>query len=95
MSAFKSQFFETAHHYGDLGEHSRQFAAFLTHAALEAADGYTAEDYQSAIGTLPQKGINEAAQALSHALEGSGGQRKKLEKPHPALLAKVWPKESS
>src|SRR5207342_1077081 len=61
LIAFKAQFLDTSHHYGELGEHGRQFAAFLTYAALDPLDGYTAHDFQSAIGALPQEGSQQAA----------------------------------
>ena len=75
LIALKPQFLFTAHHYADLGEHSRQFAAFLTYAALQPVDGFTSEDFQAAIGALPQEGLEEVAQALSQALEGAGEKR--------------------
>jgi hypothetical protein len=45
LIAFKSQFLSTAHHYADLGEHGRQFAAFLTYAALDPGEGYRSADF--------------------------------------------------
>jgi hypothetical protein len=41
----------------------------VTYAALDPVD------FQSAIGALPQEGLQEAAQALSQALVGAGEQR--------------------
>ena len=75
LIAFKAQFLDTVHHYAELGEHAQQFAAFLTYAALDPVDTYTAQDFQAALGTLPQEGLDEAAQALVQALEGAGEQR--------------------
>ena len=75
MIAFKTQFLDTARHYAELGEHARQFAAFLTYAALDPVDTYTAQDFQTALGALPQEGLDEAVQALVQALEGAGEQR--------------------
>lgn len=72
--AFKSQFLSTAHHYVELGEHSRQFAALLTYAALDPVECYAQHDFQAAIGALPQEGLQESAQALFQALEGAGEQ---------------------
>lgn len=74
LIAFKSQFLSTAHHYVELGEHSRQFAAFLTYAGLDPVEGYVPQDFQAAIGALPQEGLQESAQALVQALEGAGEQ---------------------
>lgn len=93
LIAFKSQFLSTAHHYNDLGEHSRQFAAFLTYAALEPLDNYIPEDFQSAIGALPQEGLREVARALSQALEGAGEQREDYWKNRvQPFWQKIWPK---
>jgi len=58
----------------ELGEHSRQFAAFLTYAGLDPVEGYAQQDFQAAIGALPQEGLQESAQALVQALEGAGEQ---------------------
>ncbi|MCD9122401.1 anti-phage defense-associated sirtuin Dsr1 [Cupriavidus sp. UGS-1] len=75
LIAFKTQFLESANHYADLGEHRQQFAAFLTYAALGPTEGYTVEEFRSAIGVLPQEGLEESAQALCQALEGAADQR--------------------
>ena len=93
LIAIKSQFLETARHYGQLGEHHRQFAAFLIYAALEPMDNYSPQDFQEAIGALPQEGLEEAARALSQALEGAGEQREDYWKNriHP-FWKHVWPK---
>jgi hypothetical protein len=93
LIAFKPQFLFTAHHYADLGEHSVQFAAFLTYAALDAVDGYTSEDFQSAIGALPQEGLQEVARALSQALEGAGEKREDYWKNRiQPFWQRSWPK---
>jgi hypothetical protein len=75
LIAFKAQFLDTANHCADLGEHAEQFAALLTYAALNPVDTYTAQDFQAALGALPQEGLRESAQALVQALEGAGEQR--------------------
>jgi hypothetical protein len=93
LIAFKSQFLSTAHHYADLGEYGRQFAAFLTYAALDPVEGYTSADFQAAIGALPQKGLQEVARALSQALESAGDQREDYWKNRVHLFwQQVWPK---
>ncbi len=93
LTAFKSQFLSTARQYRNLGEHSRQFAAILTYAALEPVDGYSPEDFQAAIGALPQDGLNEVAQALSQALESAGEQREDYWRNRvQPFWHRVWPK---
>jgi hypothetical protein len=93
LSAFKTQFLSTAHHYAELGEHSRQFAALLTYAALDPVDGYSRQEFQSAIGALPPEGLQEVAQALSQALEGAGDQREHYWKSSvQPFWHQVWPK---
>jgi hypothetical protein len=94
LIAFKSQFLSTVHHYADLGEHGRQFAAFLTYAALDhPAEGYTSTDFQAAIGALPHEGLQEVARALSQALESAGEQREDYWKNRVQLFwLQVWPK---
>lgn len=93
LIAFKSPFLESARHYADLGEHRQQFAAFLTYTALGATEGYTVEEFRSALGALPQEGLEESAQALSQALEGAGDQRESYWKNRvQPFWQHVWPK---
>ena len=93
LSAFKSQFLDSANHYADLGEHHQQFAAFLTYAALGPTEGYTVDEFRSAIGALPQEGLEESAQALYQALEGAADQREDYWKNRAqAFWHQIWPK---
>lgn len=93
LTAFKSAFLKTAGRYAELGEHGRQFASFMTYAALEPLDGYTAADFRAAFGALPKEGLQEAAQALSQAMEGVGQQREEYWKNRVRpLWQNVWPK---
>ncbi|MFX1739842.1 SIR2 family protein [Paraburkholderia sp. A1RI_3L] len=93
LIAFKLHFLESANHYADLGEHRQQFAAFLTYAALGPTEGYTVDEFRSAIGALPQEGLEESAQALSQALEGAGDQREDYWKNRvQPFWQYVWPK---
>lgn len=93
LTAFKSQFLESANHYVDLGEHRQQFAAFLTYAALGPTEGYTVGDFRSALGALPREGLERSAQALSQAVEGAAEQREDYwrNRAHP-FWQQVWPK---
>ena len=93
LIAFKPQFLNTALHYAELGEHSRQFAAFLTYAGLDPVDGYLPQDFRSAIAILPQEGLHEVAQALWQSLEGAGEQREEYWKNRiQPFWHQVWPK---
>lgn len=93
LIAIKGPFLATAGHYAELGAHARQFAAFLTYAALELLDGYTAQDFQTAIGALPQEGLDEVAQALVQALEATGEQREEYWKNRAQpFWHQIWPK---
>jgi hypothetical protein len=74
LIAFKKQFLDAARHYAELTEHKRQLAAFLTYAALEPVETFTARDFETALLALPQEGLDESARALVQALEGAGGQ---------------------
>lgn len=93
LIAFKPQFLSTAHHYQSLGDHGRQFAAFLTYSALEPAEGYTSKDFQDAVGSLPVEGLQEVVQALSQALGGAGAQREDYwtNRVQP-FWQQIWPK---
>ncbi|GHW11472.1 hypothetical protein FXF10_03435 [Vibrio cholerae] len=93
LTAFKSQFLDSANHYVDLGEHRQQFATFLTYAALGPTEGYTVEEFRAAIGALPQEGLEESAQAISQALEGAADQREDYWKNRVQLFwQQIWPK---
>ena len=93
LIALKEQFLSTVHHYAELGEHGRQFAAFLTYVALGPVEIFSPEDFQSAIGALPQEGLQEAAQALVQTLEGAGDQREDYWKNRvQPFWQQVWPK---
>lgn len=93
LLAFKPQFLDTARHYGELGEHAQQFAAFLTYAALGPVDGYTVEEWRAALAALPQEGVQESAQALAQALEGAADQRGEYWKNRILpFWQNVWPK---
>ena len=96
MIAIKPFFIETANRYSALGDHRRQYAAFLTYAALEPAKGFAPAEFRVAFGALPQEGLREAAQALAQAQEGAGAQREEYWKNR--LLPfwnNVWPKNQS
>ena len=96
LFAFKQPFLECAKHYSELGEHSQQYAAFLTYAALELIEGYSPSDFQSAIEALPQKGLEESAQALYQALEGAADQREDYWKNRVRpFWHDIWPKSRS
>jgi hypothetical protein len=93
LIVIKSQFLESASHYAEIGEHRQQFAAILTYAALGPTDGYTVEDFRSAIGMLPKEGLEESAQAISQALEGAAEQREDYWKNRvQPFWQQIWPK---
>lgn len=93
LTAFKPQLLESATHYGDLGAHRQQFAAFLTYVALGPTDAYTMDEFRSAFAALPQDGLEASAQALFQALEGTADQSEDYWKNrvHP-FWKEVWPK---
>jgi len=93
LIAFKPQLLETANHYVELGEHRQQFAAFLTYAALGPTQGYSVEEFRSAIGALPPEGLERSAQALTQALEGAAGQREDYWRNRLLpFWQQIWPK---
>lgn len=93
LTAFKPQFLDSANHYADLGEHRQQFATFLTYTALGPTEGYTVEEFRSAIGSLPQEGLEESAQTFSQAVEGAADQREDYWKNRAQpFWQHIWPK---
>lgn len=93
LIAFKSQLLDSANHYADLGEHRQQFATFLTYAALGPTEGYTIEEFRTAIAELPPEGLEQSAQALYQALEGAADQREDYWKNRAQpFWQQIWPK---
>jgi len=93
LIAIKKPFLTTVSHYTELGEYARQFVAFLTYAALNSLDGYRAQDFQTAIGSLSQEGLNEVARALVQALEAAGEQREEYWRNRiQPFWHDIWPK---
>ena len=93
VEEFKQGFLDTATHYAELGEFKSQYSSLLTFAALDPSDVFTRLELAEATRALPQDGLEEAAEALAHAIEGAGDQRvpywKNRVKPY---LRTVWPK---
>ena len=93
LTTFKKEFLESANHYNELGEHREQFAAFLTYASVDPIEGYSIDDIRSAIGALPQEGLERSAQALAQALEGATDQREDFWRNRvQPFWQQVWPK---
>ena len=93
LRAFKAEFLETTRHIDSLGEHKRQFAAFLTFSALERPDGYSPIEFQSAFGALPQEGLQDAASTLAQSLDGAAQQREDYWKNRiQPFWQDIWPK---
>lgn len=93
MEEMKDGFLRTAEHYESLGRLGPQYAALLTHAALDRGDTFTAKELRDATDALPPEGLEEAARSLVHALEGAGTQRAEYwnNRVEPYLKT-VWPK---
>ena len=96
LSAFKSCFLDTANHYAELDGHKKQFAQFLTYAALDAVEDYSTHDFQIAMEALPQEGLQIAAQTLRQALDGAGEQREDYWKNRiQPFWQQVWPQSQN
>lgn len=95
MEAIKPAFLDTVNHFAQLGKHDKQFAAFLTFAALDPGDTFTMTQLATAIRALPADGLRESAQALVRALEGAGGQREDYWKNRVLpFWERIWPKSN-
>lgn len=93
LLSFKRRLLETSSYYDRLGQHKRQFAAFLTFAALERPDGYTSMDFQSAFDRLPHEGLQDAAKTLAQSLDGAAKQREDYWKNRiRPFWQEIWPK---
>lgn len=93
MQKFKPDFLETANHYEQLGRHNREYAAFLTYAALNKIDGYSVADFRKAIEALPEEGLSEVAHTLAQAQESAGEQSDQYWRNRVLpILQKIWPR---
>lgn len=93
LSAFKQSLLQTASHYARLGKHAKQYAAFLTFAALDPGDTFTTEELADATGTLSPEGLQNAAQALIRTLDGIKEQRGEYWRNRLLpYLRNIWPK---
>lgn len=93
LMALKQPMLATATHYAQLGDHARQYADFLTFAALDFRDVFSAQELAQATHVLPIEGLQSAALAVGRALEGSGEQRHEYwnNRVQPYLKS-IWPK---
>ncbi|MFT6915311.1 MAG: hypothetical protein ACJAWL_001616 [Motiliproteus sp.] len=93
LFAIKGPLLETAGHYDDLGEHSEQYASFLTFVALDPGNTFSKEELAAAIGSLPAEGLRECASTLSRAMDGSEDQRSEYwnNRVKP-FIHDLWPK---
>ena len=95
IEVIRPTFLDTVNHYAQLGKHNRQFAAFLTFAALDPGDTFTITQLVTAIRALPADGLRESAQALVMALEGAGDQREDYWRNRVLpFWEKIWPKSN-
>jgi len=96
LAAIKPALLETARHYDELGDHARQYAAFLTYASLDRGDTFSAEELRTAFRALPEEGLAEAASALARGIEGAGEQRSSYWTRRVAPFWKdIWPKTAN
>ena len=93
LIAIKQPMLATATHYEQLGRHADQYADFLTFAALDFRDVFSAQELAQATQALPIEGLQSAALAVALALEGSGEQRHDYwdNRVRPYLKS-IWPK---
>ena len=93
MTAIRQPLLATATHYAKLGKHAEQYATFLTFAALDRGDTFTAEELADATRALPEEGLSNVAQALVRTLEGAGEQRGEYWRNRVLpYLRSIWPK---
>lgn len=92
FEAFKRSFLDTAKHHDALGKYDNQYASLLTFAALDPGDTFTISELKVATADLPANGLNEAAHALTRALDGAGDQRAELWKNQvKPYIERIWP----
>lgn len=93
LIVLKTQLLECSNHYTQLGEHRKQFAFLLTYMALDQTEGYSTDEFKSALEALPNEGIEASAQALSQAIEGAADKSEDYWKNRVQPFWKqIWPK---
>jgi hypothetical protein len=95
-AGFKEQFLETANHYDELGEYSKQYAGLLTITLLELPEAFTLTDTRAALRSLGPSGIAQAAHRIAVALSNAGERREEYwtNRVKP-LLERAWPKAAT
>jgi hypothetical protein len=95
-AGFKEEFLETAKHYDDLGEYSKQYAGLLTITLLELPEAFTLADTRAALRRLGPSGIAQAAHRIAVALANAGERREEhwTNRVKP-LLERAWPKAAT
>ena len=95
LAFMKQSLLDTALHYHQLGNYARQYASFLTYAAVDRGDTFTAEELRGAFRALPEAALAEAANALVRGVEGAGDQREAYWTGRVAPFWKqIWPKSA-
>jgi hypothetical protein len=94
LQELRGPFLNTAAHYGQLGDHARQYARLLTHAALDSDETvFPRGEFALAFRMLPGEGLVECAHALAQAVEAAGDQSANYWANRVApFLKSVWPK---
>lgn len=92
LSVIKDQLLETAKHYDDLGEYSKQYASYLTFIALALGDIFSKDDLSEAIGHLPKDGLVVSANALREALDGTKKKKEYWKNRVEPFIKNCWPK---
>ena len=94
LAEVKDDFLETANHYDELGEFGIGYASLLTYAAIDPLDTFLSAEMSEATKSLPQSGLENAAQALISSLEAAGDQRAEhWENRIKPYLTNMWPKD--
>lgn len=88
----KQPFLDTAHHYEELGQFAKQYAALLTFAALDPSDTFRPGELKEATSTLPDAGLVVASRTLRQVLKSAGSQRvASWENRIVPYLDSIWP----
>jgi hypothetical protein len=96
LEVLAPQLVATAQYYMELGDHKRQYAAFLTFIALEGIDSISRKDLIRATATLPSDGLEQVSRTLSQALESAGDRRAEYWRNRILpYIREVWPKSKN
>lgn len=91
LDVMKEPFLATAAHFDELGGMGNRYVELLTQIGLDSPELFGAPAMRTATGTLPQKGLDHAAQFLMRLMKGAQEPAEYWRSRVTPYLHGVWP----